>query len=180
MESLMHIIFATERLIVRRYESTDADNFYSLSGNEEVMRYIRATSSRADSDQFLKDNIFAYNQFPLRGRWAVIDRQEHQFIGSFAIIPIPNQPQKIQLGYSLLPVHWGKGYATELTKAGIDYYFETHREEIIYAVTEIPNLASQNVLLKAGFQKAGTFIEEGKELLLFEYSMVTPNETRPY
>jgi ribosomal-protein-alanine N-acetyltransferase len=176
----MHIIFTTERLIVRRYENTDADNFYSLSGNEDVMRYIRATSSRADSDQFLKDNIFAYNQFPLRGRWAVIDREEQQFIGSFAIIPIPNQPQKIQLGYSLLPDQWGKGYATELTKAGIDYYFQTHREEIIYAVTEIPNLASQKVLLKAGFQQVETFTEEGKQLLLFEYRIVSPNAPKPF
>ena len=50
-----HIIFETERLIVRQYVfETDADNFYLLNSDEEVMRYIRATKSKEDCDVFLK------------------------------------------------------------------------------------------------------------------------------
>ena len=51
------IIFETERLIVRQYDfGTDAENFFLLNSDEEVMRYIRATKSREECDAFLKKN----------------------------------------------------------------------------------------------------------------------------
>ena len=41
------VIFDTERLVVRQYVfEADADNFYLLNGDDEVMRYIRATKSK--------------------------------------------------------------------------------------------------------------------------------------
>ncbi len=161
------IIFETERLIVRRYTKKDSDNFFLLNGNETVMQYIRPVSSKEESDVFLTENITYYQQNPCRGRWAVIEKETGCFVGSFAIIPIPSQPEKIQLGYSLTPENWGKGFATELTKTGLGYFFATDRLPEIYGVTEIPNIASQKVLLKAGFRPAGSIVEEGKELMLF-------------
>ena len=163
----MNIIFETERLIVRQYTEEDKDNMFLLGGNESVMRYIRPVSTKEESDQFLLQNIAFYEKNPHGGRWAVMEKTKNLFVGSFAIIPMRTQPEKIQLGYSLLPENWGKGYATELTKAGLDYFMNNYSLSRINAVTEILNIASQKVLLKAGFQPAGTFMEEEKELLLF-------------
>ena len=163
----MTIIFETERLIVRQFTEEDKDNFFLLSGNETVMQYIRAVSTKEESDAFLLENITAYETNPHKGRWAVVDRADGSFVGSFAIIPLPSQPDKIQLGYSLKPENWGKGYATELTKAGLNYFLNSYSLPEIYGVTETPNTASQKVLLKAGFQPAGSFMENEKELLLF-------------
>ena len=163
----MYKIFETERLVVRRYTEKDKDNFFLLNGDEEVMRYIRLVSSKEESDKFLLDNISFYLANPHRGRWAVEEKATGAFAGSFAIIPIPSEPAKIQLGYSLLSENWGRGFATELTVAGLQYFFETDSLPEIYGVTEILNVASQKVLLKAGFQPAASFMEEGKELLLF-------------
>ena len=161
------IIFETKRLIVRQFTENDKDNFFLLSGNETVMQYIRAVSTKEESDKFLLENIAAYEVNPHGGRWAVINKATGLFAGSFAIIPMPSQPEKIQLGYSLLPENWGKGYATELTKTGLDYFMKYYSLPEIYAITEIPNTASQKVLLKAGFQPAGTTMEGEKELLMF-------------
>jgi RimJ/RimL family protein N-acetyltransferase len=48
-----HHIFETERLIVRQYVfETDAENFFLLNSDEDVMRYIRATKSREECDAF--------------------------------------------------------------------------------------------------------------------------------
>jgi [ribosomal protein S5]-alanine N-acetyltransferase len=162
-----YIIFETSRLRVRRYTKEDTDNFFRLSGDAQVMQYIRPVSGREESDKFLLENIRYYQDNPTRGRWAVIEKSSKDFVGSFAIIPIPSMPEKIQLGYSLIPSRWGLGYATELSLAGLDYFFENESLDKIYGVTDIPNLASQRVLLKAGFEKAGSFMEEGKKLLLF-------------
>ena len=101
------------------------------------------------------------------GRWAAEEKLTGKFIGSFVIVPIPEQPEKIQLGYALLKDHWGSGYATELTKAGLSFAFDKLGLDVIYGVTEIPNIASQKVLLKSGFKNAGTYVENEKTLLLF-------------
>jgi [ribosomal protein S5]-alanine N-acetyltransferase len=161
-----HIIFETERLLVRRYTNSDGDNIFSLGGNADVMRYIRAVQTKEQSDVFLVYNMNFYKEQPMMGRWAVEEKTTGKFVGSFAVIFIEGT-KLIQLGYSLLPNEWGKGYATELTKAGLQYVFEKMKLPLIYGVTEVGNIASQQVLLKAGFNKEMDFKEGEKDLIRF-------------
>ena len=164
-----HIIFETERLIVRQYEfETDTENFYLLNGDDDVMRYIRATKSKEECDVFLKKAIDSYKVNPLIGRWAADEKATGKFVGSFAIIPIEGS-EDIQLGYAFLKENWGKGFASELTKAGLDYYFKNTNADHIYAIAEEGNIASHKVLLKNSFVPEGTKKEDDKELLKFIY-----------
>lgn len=75
--------------------------------------------TKEECDQFLLETIASYEKDKLYGRWAVEDKFTGEFVGSFAIIPVEGKEQ-MQLGYALLPTHWGKGYATELTVARIE------------------------------------------------------------
>lgn len=157
------LIFETKRLLVRRYTEHDKDHFFSLNGNEEVMRYIRPVKTRDECDEFLLQ-VIAYSEAEkLFGRWAVEDKLSKEFVGSFAIIPVEGKDQ-MQLGYSLLPEHWGKGYATELTIAGLHYVFTKTQINPVYAYTEERNTSSQKVLLKAGLRPNGSYIEGGKKV----------------
>ena len=160
------VIFETDRLLVRRYKPLDQDNFFLLNGNEEVMRYIRPVKSREECNQFLLEVIAYCEAEGIYGRWAVDDKLKNEFVGSFAIISREGKEQ-MQLGYALLPQHWGKGYATELTVAGINYVFTNTPVNPLYAYTQAPNQPSQKVLLKAGFKQSGNYNENGKEVVGF-------------
>ena len=163
------IIFETKRLIVRQYVfDIDAEGFFLLNGDEDVMRYIRPAKTREECDVFLKEIIASAEANPGMGRWAALEKENGIFIGSFAIIPIENT-EDIQLGYALLKENWGKGFASELTKAGLEYYFSTTSADKIYALAEIPNTASHRVLLKNGFVPVGTKKEGEKELKQFVF-----------
>ena len=163
------IIFQTERLIVRQYDfEIDTENFFSLNGDDDVMRYIRATKTKEECDVFLKKAIAAYKINPLIGRWAADEKATGKFVGSFAIIPIEGSDD-IQLGYALLKENWGKGFASELTKSGLEYYFKNTNADHIYAIAEVGNIASHKVLLKNSFVPNGTKKEDDKELLKFIY-----------
>lgn len=160
-------IFETERLLVRKFTAGDYDHYYSLQGNAEVMQYIRAPRTREESDSFLREKILAADPIGFKGIWAVEEKFSGTFVGCFVIIPIPDEPAKTQLGYSFLPAYWGRGYATEVTKRGLQYFYEETPLTEIYGVTETPNIASQKVLLKAGFQPHAKKMEGEKELLVF-------------
>ena len=161
------IIFETERLVVRAYTENDQENFYLLNGNRRVMRWIRPVKTRREeSDQFLLETLAKIETDPAMGRWAVEEKTVGKFVGSFAIIPVENS-ERIQLGYALLPQHWGKGFATELTRKGLHYVFAKTKLGVIYALTEMPNISSQKVLIKTGFIEDGTVIEGKKELVRF-------------
>jgi ribosomal-protein-alanine N-acetyltransferase len=163
----MKVIFETARLYTRQYSDADVEYFYRLNGDPEVMRYIREPKSREACNLFLLQNLAFYKQFPLMGRWAMFSKEPHAFVGSYAIIPVENSTD-IQLGYSLLPEHWGKGYASEATLAGLQYAFEVMGLERIVGITRMENLASQKVLLKCGFVQIDNLMENGRELFRFE------------
>ena len=162
------IIFETPRLIVRRYTMDDADDFYALNSDKEVMRYIRPPKSREECDSFLQQNISFYNTHPNLGRWVAFEKEAQEFVGSFALIPIKEEDDRIQIGYALKPSAWGKGFATELVKMGIPFFFNSEKHQYLYAITEQPNVASQKVLLKCGFNQDGFFMENKKKLLMFK------------
>jgi ribosomal-protein-alanine N-acetyltransferase len=168
-----NIIFETERLIVKQYVfETDAENFFLINGDEEVMRFIRAPKSREECDEFLKQNIESYKINPLMGRWAVHEKRSGIYIGSFAFIPVEGTDDS-QLGYAILKDYWGNGFATELTKEGVRYVFSKTNLNEIYGLTESQNIDSQKVLLKAGFRLNKTYTQDDKEVCSF---IITRND----
>lgn len=159
-------VFETERLIVRHFKESDADGFFLLQGDPEVMRFIRPVKTREESDAFLLEAIAGYTE-PWMGRWAIEEKQAGRLVGSFVVNPIPGDNDKTQLGYAFIPNCWGKGYATEATKGGLNYFKNSTPLQEIYGVVEYGNQASQKVLLKTGFQPFDKFMENDKEILRF-------------
>lgn len=163
------MVFETARCLVRHFTIADEAECFLLNGDIEVVRYIRPVKSAEECSAFLQQIISDQELAPLYGRWYVANKITREFIGSFAVIPITGT-DKIQLGYSLLPQQWGKGYATELTFGGLQYVFTQTNLQTIYAVTEVANTDSQKVLLKTGFTLFNSYTENGKDLLEFSYA----------
>ena len=160
-------VFETERLIVRQYDfDKDADNFFRINGDEEVMRYVRPAKSKEECDAYLKETLAGYKTNPLMGRWAVDEKETGIFVGSFAFIPV-EKTNDSQLGYALLKEYWGKGFATELMRESINYVFTKTDLKEVYGITEAVNIPSQKVLLKVGFALQKTYQEGEKEVCKF-------------
>jgi ribosomal-protein-alanine N-acetyltransferase len=97
-----HYIFETKRLIVRPYNYVlGVEGFFRLTGDEEIVKYIRSAKTKEESDAFLKEVIAAADENPLIGRWAVVEKQSGKFVGAFAFIPVEST-NDMQLGYALL------------------------------------------------------------------------------
>jgi ribosomal-protein-alanine N-acetyltransferase len=160
------VILQSERLYVRRYQPSDLGDFYLLTSDPDVMRYIRPVKSMEETRQFLEENIAFYDEHPELGRWALINRANETMVGSFSLLPLEHTDD-IHIGYALQPPHWGLGYATEIVRAGIKHAFDNIGLLTLTAVIYPANEASAKVLEKTGFRFERSFEEEGKESYLY-------------
>ena len=167
------MIFETHRLLIRQYAMDDFENFYRLNGDEEVMRYIRPVRTRENTFEFFLENVEYYKASPLYGRWAMIEKSNHQFIGSFMLRPSTAVEGDIELGYAILKSFWGQGYATESVHAGLHYAFDKLKLETVIAITQLPNVSSQKVLLKCGFEQQNNIDDGDRTVCLFR--KISPN-----
>jgi [ribosomal protein S5]-alanine N-acetyltransferase len=95
-----------------------------------------------------------YASHPGLGIWATHDRATGECLGMHLLNHIQGETD-IQVGYVLFQHAWGRGVATEMTRALLNYGFHDLRLPQIVAITDLANVASQRVLTKAGMTRRG-------------------------
>jgi ribosomal-protein-alanine N-acetyltransferase len=142
----------TERLRLRALTPDDLDDLAALYADPDVMRYVGngqpATRDRAEAA--IQRSRDYWDQHPF-GPWLIELKDTGEFVGRCALVYLQELPE-VEVGYILAKPHWGKGYATEVTKALLAYGFDTVGLDRIVAITYPENTPSQHVLEKAGLK----------------------------
>jgi RimJ/RimL family protein N-acetyltransferase len=86
--------------------------------------------------------------------WCTVERVSGERLGLHLLNHIQGEAD-IQVGYVLCEAAWGRGIATEMAAALLRYGFGELRLPRIAAITELANVASQNVLAKIGLLRCG-------------------------
>ncbi|HLK55553.1 MAG TPA: GNAT family N-acetyltransferase [Chthonomonadaceae bacterium] len=158
----MQVYLETECLILRRLTLEDADVLYALDNDPEVMRYINAgapVSYATIREQLLPRYLSYYETGADYGYWAAIEKESGEFIGWFHFRPA-RDTEEIELGYRLKRAAWGKGYATEGSRALVRKGFQELGLPRIIAKTLTANQASRHVMEKLGMRLVEHFWEE--------------------
>ncbi len=143
----MAYLIQTDRLLLREFQITDAQNFYLLNADPDVIRYTGDPPFKSieDAALFLK-NYTEYQKSGF-GRWAVLLRSSHQFIGWCGLKQHSNY---VDLGFRFFKKEWNKGYATEAAKACLEYAFHDLDLPTIVGRVSPQNAGSIRVLEKIG------------------------------
>jgi RimJ/RimL family protein N-acetyltransferase len=158
----MEVFLETDRLILRRFTPDDVDNLVELDSDPDVMHFItggRATPREEIERDVLPAFLGYYERYAGYGFWAVIEKATGDFVGWFHLRPPPDggQPDEPELGYRLRKSAWGKGYATEGSRALIRKVFTDLGARRVFAETMVVNTASRRVMEKAGLKLVRTF-----------------------
>jgi RimJ/RimL family protein N-acetyltransferase len=157
----------TERLVLRRFTPDDLDDLESLDADPAVMRYInggRPTPREELRDEVLPSWMRFHEHGDAWGFWAAEDRGTRQFQGWFHLRPQPDDPpDEPELGYRLRRAVWGRGLATEGSRALVDKAFRELGASRVYASTMVVNVASRRVMEKAGLRWVRTSYGEWPE-----------------
>jgi RimJ/RimL family protein N-acetyltransferase len=145
----------SSRLYVRRFTYDDLDEYARLVGAADVARYLGGVRDRAAAEATLRSRgLDYYDEHPGLGMWATVERASGRLVGFHVLNHIHGEPD-IQVGYALFQDVWGRGYATEMAVRVLEYGFAELGLDKIAAITNLENVASQRVLLKAGLTRHG-------------------------
>lgn len=156
----VYVFVETDRLMLRRFTRDDLELLVELDSDPEVKRYIDngAAVDRSDLTETLEWWLGYYDRYEGYGFWAAIEKSTGQFLGWFHLRPGEGAgPLEPELGYRLRREMWGRGYATEGSKALIDKAFHELGVDRVYASTMLVNVASRRVMEKAGLRYVCTF-----------------------
>jgi RimJ/RimL family protein N-acetyltransferase len=144
----------TNRLILRPFHESDLDAYTALLQTPEVRASLHLPDD-IGREQAWQHMATWLGQWELRGtgQWALEEKCSGALVGRAGT----HRPERadwpgIEVGWTLHPEHWGKGYATEAGAASVAYAFAHHDVDALYSVILEENRASQAVARRLGFE----------------------------
>lgn len=171
-------------LTFRELSQQDFPLYRSVFSDEKVMRY--AYHDKTDDETVLReqfDRLIEQSKLPKQTRpiymFTVFEKQSREFVGIADIVMEFWHTEFCgEIGYFLLPKHWGKGYASEMANALVDGFFGEMGLHRICASCNAGNKASERVMQKAGMTlegvmrkaryKDGSWYDELRYAILFD------------
>lgn len=162
------VTIETERLILRRFEYSDCGAvFRNWASDENVQKmYSEPTYHTPEEVRGLLDKYISSYEREDCYRWAVIDKQNGECVGQIAYFLVDNKNHFAEIEYCIGADFQCRGYATEATKAVIDFGFRSMNLHKVQICTKTINVPSKKVIEKCGFTYEGTlrdyFFMDGK------------------
>ncbi|KAL7813332.1 acyl-CoA N-acyltransferase [Trichoderma gracile] len=169
----------TDRLIIRPLDAQDLDGLHLIRTQPEVM--VNHPQGRIDRDleeTRPKLDLFLPPKDESHYNFAICSKETGEMIGIGGCHQLKSMFGWPAMGYMFRKEVWGKGLATEFTRAWLDMWCKLPREEahievdrrsmpegegdaaeVMTAFTTAQNLASQRVLEKSGFERFLTWEE---------------------
>jgi [ribosomal protein S5]-alanine N-acetyltransferase len=141
----------TPRTFLKKTTETDFDLFFSLYGNEEVMKTVNGKPySYKEAVSRFRIVLEINKNHPGTGYFGVFLKDTKEGIGMAKIVK--TQKDEAEIGYVFHPDYWGKGFGNEISEALVTYSRTISWIKRLVAIIDPENVASRKILLKCGFK----------------------------
>lgn len=161
----MTILYKDQNVTIRKFLPEEQNLFCDLFEDEEVTRYLPYRSPEQYAEMF-KVALEDYTKGPF-GRFGIFDSENHDFIGMCLVRKFADAADQVEIGYTLNKKYWGRGIATDVSRALVRYCLLNTESNDIVAVTDLDNIGSQKVLEKAGFRRTDNLKRADGELAYY-------------
>ena len=163
-------LLETERLVLRRLSTDDAEFILELLNQPSFLRYIGDKEVRniADAVRYIQTGpVASYERFGF-GLYLVELKENGESIGMCGLLKRDSLPD-VDVGFAFLPSYWSQGYAFESAAAVMNYGREVLGLRRIVAITSPDNDASIKLLEKIGlrFERMIKLSSDQPEVRLF-------------
>src|SRR5688572_27066757 len=153
-------VLESERLLMRRINFDDKEDFYAIRSHPIVNRYIdRAPMKSVDEAvEFIQKIVDGVNKNELIS-WAITLKGNNQMIGTIDFWRVMRDHHRAEIGYVLHPDFHRKGVMHEAMKVALVYGFTVMNLHSVEANVNPENKASRRLLEKNGFVQEAYFRE---------------------
>ncbi|MFK7964425.1 MAG: GNAT family N-acetyltransferase [Burkholderiaceae bacterium] len=147
----------TSRLRLRQWRDQDLPAFAAMNADPEVMAHFPAALTMQESAHLMA-RLRTKIEENGWGLWAAQLRSSGELIGFVGLnSPDPVLPCApcVEVGWRLLPLYWGQGYATEAARRALDFAFDELTVAEVVSFTALPNKRSQAVMKRLGMHDTG-------------------------
>ncbi|GGA60072.1 GNAT family N-acetyltransferase [Ornithinibacillus halotolerans] len=149
-------VLETNRLILRKIEQDDAHDIFEYLSDKEVMKHYGTEPFQTVDEAYKTISKYEAVFAEKRGiRWGITLKEEDKVIGSCFFYDMNWDHYRTDLGYILNKDYWKRGIAQEAVKAIIQYGIENLNINRFQSVIDPPNVPSQKVVERLGFQREG-------------------------
>lgn len=149
----------TERLYIKKLDKDDYAEYYQQQKDPFLTAYFGGPRDEKGIKHFF-NLMLNHQQHYGFSAGLVFLKETHKVIGRAGLVHLDFKPvEDVELGYFIFESYCGKGYATELGEALIQYAFDTLGVSRVYATIDPKNAASTKVAEKLNFtfQKQATY-----------------------
>jgi len=146
------IILTTKRLILRCPHAEDSHAITQIANNRRIAEQTRRMPhpySIADAERWIEMMVTGEEC-----TFLVTRKGDDKILGATGCGSMDENEKEI--GFWIGEPFWAFGYATEAAQAIIDHIFATQQLEQLYGRCRVTNTPSRRVLMKCGFQFAGS------------------------
>jgi RimJ/RimL family protein N-acetyltransferase len=140
----------TARTYLRPFQPSDVQIAHEWLGDPEVMRHIPGGSLTLDQTAERVSRYIAHEIRRGFSKWLIYETASNMPIGDSGFFTLPDRA-RVELGYRLRKSHWGKGLATEVSRAWLSVAHDWYGLTEVYAYALPGNTASLHVMQKLGF-----------------------------
>lgn len=157
-------IYETDRLIVREWEKGDAEDLFEYASDERVAKYLFPPYKDLEVAKARIEKLRAqYKEDDFKRDYPIVLKSENKVIGSISMSDYkPQAGGIIMIGYTINYNYQGNGYATEAVKGIFKYIKKNNIAKRIYAIHDVENVKSGNVMKRAGMTFEGIMRKAGE------------------
>lgn len=155
----------TERLLLRRFKLSDAEDMFNNWANDsDVTKYLmwQPHGSIEVTKQILNDWVNSYSDDGCYN-WAIVLKENGEtLVGSISVVSKNDEAQSVHIGYCMGKAWWHRGIMTEALTAVIKFFFERVGVNRVEARHDPRNPHSGGVMKKSGMKYEGTLRQADK------------------
>jgi RimJ/RimL family protein N-acetyltransferase len=151
-------VYRTQRLRLVPIDARHAPELWELHQDEGIARWYPL--SKEEALRFVERMESSWRRG--LGKWLAYENSTGAFVGrggpSWTVV---EGAGCVEMGWALRQELWGRGYATEIGRAGLDHAFSVPGVEEVVAFTEVHNVRSRAVMERLGMRYVRQILRSG-------------------
>ena len=145
---------STDRILFRKIDQADFGDWLKFFEDPRTSEHWveEKVSPELSCKNWYQKQLWRYEN-EKGGMNALVERASGKLIGHAGLlVQTVDKAKELEIGYSLLPEFWGKGFASEAAQKCKDFAFQNKFSESLISIISLTNTPSQQVAARNGMK----------------------------